>query len=69
MPSDRERYRQLNGCHVRRLMAKSVMWTTCWSTKTVEHPPCVLDTSNWIGGRAVVVSPRVLKASTCPIGW
>ena len=26
----------------------------------------VLDTSNWIGGRSVVVSPRVLKAVDLP---
>ena len=69
VPSDRHLMssQQLNGCHIQATDGEighvddMLVDEDSWSIRYV-----VLDTSNWIGGRAVVVSPRVLKGVDLP---
>jgi sporulation protein YlmC with PRC-barrel domain len=65
LPEDRRLMssNELNGCHIQAtdgeighvddVLIDEDSWRVCY---------LVLDTSNWIGGRSVVVSPRVLTA-------
>lgn len=69
MPSDQHLMSslQLNGCHIQATDGEighvddMLVDEDSWNIRYV-----VLDTSNWIGGRAVVVSPRVLKGVDLP---
>jgi sporulation protein YlmC with PRC-barrel domain len=64
LPSDRHLMSStdLNGCHIKATDGEIghvddlLVDEDSWNIRYV-----VLDTSNWIGGRAVVISPRVLK--------
>jgi len=57
----------LNGCHIRATDGEIghvddvLVDEDSWNIRYV-----VLDTSNWIGGRSVVISPRVLKGVDLP---
>ena len=69
LPEDRRLMssRELNGCHIQAtdgeighvddVLIDEDSWRICY---------LVLDTSNWIGGRSVVVSPRVLTGVDLP---
>ena len=57
----------LNGCHIQATDGEIghvddvLVDEDSWNIQYV-----VLDTSNWIGGRSVVISPRVLKGVDLP---
>ena len=69
LPSDRHLMSSadLNGCHIQATDGEIghvddvLVDEDSWNIRYV-----VLDTSNWIGGRAVVISPRVLKGVDLP---
>lgn len=69
LPSDRHLMssKDLNGCHIQATDGEIghvddvLVDEDSWNIRYV-----VLDTSNWIGGRAVVISPRVLKGVDLP---
>lgn len=64
LPEDRHLMssRELNGCHIRATDGEIghvddlLIHEQSWNVRYL-----VLDTSNWIGGRAVVISPRLLN--------
>jgi hypothetical protein len=69
LPEDRRLMssRELNGCHIQAADGEIghvddvLVDEDSWRIRYL-----VLDTSNWIGGRSVVVSPRVLTAVNLP---
>ena len=69
LPSDRHLMssKDFNGCHVQATdggighVDDVLVDEETWNIRYV-----VLDTSNWIGGRSVVISPRVLKGVDLP---
>jgi sporulation protein YlmC with PRC-barrel domain len=69
LPSDQHLMssNELNGCHIQATDGEIghiddvLVDEDSWNIRYV-----VLDTSNWIGGRAVVISPRVLKGVDLP---
>jgi sporulation protein YlmC with PRC-barrel domain len=69
LPSDRRLMssRELNGCHIQATDGEIghvddvLVDEDSWRIRYL-----VLDTSNWIGGRSVVVSPRVLSGVNLP---
>ncbi len=69
LPDDRHLMssRQLNGCHIEATdgdighVDDVLVDEESWNIQYL-----VLDTSNWIGGRAVVISPRVLHTVDLP---